>query len=261
MRLFRNGYIKLVIAGALLLGTAGTYALSARQDMTIKAVASTAAALSQKSDNPASSAGASTPSASAKSNKAPSCQRGNYASPAAPLAVTSDPGLHANVLAPAYYTVYGNNVNEINGQMAHCTPVSDGDGSYAASTDYALNWAFDYQGGSDGLCHVTAASVAINIAVVYPSWQPSSGAAAGLSKSWQRFSTNLATHENGHVKYDQAGAAQLLANIQNFPATNCDTIIAQVTNMANNTIGAMNQTNDNYDASTNHGETQGAVLN
>jgi predicted secreted Zn-dependent protease len=264
--LFYNGYIKLAIAGVIILATAGACLLPGKNAMTVEAVTSTTAAAAVSTptnpNNPASSAGSATQGASsAQSSSAPNCQSASYNQPDTPAANTAQPGLHQNILAPSYYIVYGNTVKEINSQMARCTPAGTDNDRYAASTNYALNWAFDYVAGVDGICHVTAATVSINIGVVYPSWQPTSGAAAGTNASWQKFITSLATHENGHVSTNQAGAAQLLADLQNFPASDCNMIVAQVTAKATADIQAINQANDSYDAATNHGLTQGAVLN
>jgi predicted secreted Zn-dependent protease len=260
MSLFRNSYIKLAIVGSIIICGAAAYWLTANPSMSVNALPATT--INQPDLSPATDAGTHTSvkATSPKSTSAPNCQRGNYSQPVMPTARASEPGLHQNVAASTTYAVYGNTVDETNNQIAKCTPVdSDGD-RFAASTDYALNWAFSFQDNGDGLCHVTAASVSINIGVIYPSWQPTFGAAAGLNASWQRFITNLAAHENGHVNIDQAGAAQLLADLQNFSATDCNTIVAQATAKANADIQAIDQTNDNYDAATNHGQAQGAVL-
>ena len=263
MRLFKSFYLKLLLLAILLAGSAVTYAKSGSITMSVEAVASaSAAAIGQPATStPATAAGGTAAASVQKTQSVPACQPSNYSGPSAPAAVASQPGLHQNILAPSYYTVYGNTTDQVRRQIAACSPANSGGERFAASTDYALNWAFDFASGDDGLCRVTAASVALNVSVVYPSWQPSSGAAAGLDASWRKFITSLSAHENGHVQINQAGAAQLLAGLQGFPATSCDTIVAQVTAKATADIQAINQSNDRYDSNTGHGATQGAVLN
>lgn len=261
MRLFRNSYIKAALATAIILTGVVLYSISAGPTLTVEAITSTTAVHpSSKPDNPASNAGA-TASKTVSGSNAPTCQLGTAATPATPAAVASNPGMHQNVQAASYYTVYGNTTDEINNQMANCTPIgSDGD-RYAGSTDYSLNWAFSYEDNGTGMCHVTAASVSINIATTLPRWQPTAGAAVGLNASWQSFITNLTTHESGHAQIDLAGAAQILSHLQSLADTRCDSIVSAAATKANLDIQAINQANDNYDVSTIHGLTQGAVLN
>jgi predicted secreted Zn-dependent protease len=264
MRLFRHNYMKFALAGMLIFGVIGLCSCLNKSTMTVEAITSTASISplnkNANSNNPAKAAGSNVAIGSPKSNGALVCQPGGLIGPATPRAESSNPGLHQTIQTPNYYTVYGNSIDGINAQMADCTPISSDGDSFAASTDYSLNWAFDFDDDGSGNCHITKVSVAINIALTYPRWQQSSGAAAGLPAAWQHYATNLATHENGHVSIDQAGAARLLSDLQNFPPTNCDTIVTAATYKANNDIQVLNQANDDYDAATNHGAAQGATL-
>lgn len=261
MRLIKFSYLKLAMVGVLATGIGASYSLSNDFSMKVTAIASSPLAKTAPAMNPSSNAGTTTAGSVARSVSAPVCKPGSYSKPGAPAAAAANPGLHVAVQPTAYYAIYGNSSDEINAQMAACTPVNDSlEGRFAASTDWSLNWAFDYAGGADGLCRVTAASVAINIGMVFPAWQQTPGASAGLATSWQRFITNLKTHENGHLQLDQSGAARLLSDLQSFPATSCDSIVAQATAKADSNIRALNQANADYDSATGHGETQGAVL-
>ncbi|MDB5164702.1 MAG: hypothetical protein JWL89_328 [Candidatus Saccharibacteria bacterium] len=203
-----------------------------------------------------------TSSSSGGASIVPNCTPGaKTPQPTAPNLSPDQSGLQQVILPNAIYTVYGNTVSQISTQMAVCTPVSDnGSDRFAASTDYALNWNFRYQDKGDGVCTVTNASVGITIAEIFPSWQPSAGAAAGLSGSWQTFIHNLAAHEAGHVSLDQAAAATILSDLQSIPATDCGRILEVAAGRVSSNIAALNSANDAYDAATNHGATQGAVL-
>lgn len=262
MRLSKFSYLKLATVGVLVTGIGVSYAMSNDFSMKVTAIASSPLSQPKPATNPSSDAGTTAAGTIARAAGSPMCKPGTYNKPAAPAASSADPGLHVNLQANAYYTIYGHTTDEINDQMAACTPVNDElEGRFAASTDWSLNWAFDYTGGADGLCHVTAASVSMNIGMIFPAWQQTAGTAAGVDGSWQRFIANLKTHENGHLQLDQSGATRLLADLQNFPATSCDTIVAQATAKADSNIRTLNQANADYDSATDHGETQGAVLN
>jgi predicted secreted Zn-dependent protease len=263
MRLIYNTRLKLLLASMIMIAGLYSYAQTDKFTMTVQAVASTTDA-KVVSQAPATAAGGMTSAANKPApnpSPSPSCQPSGYAQPAAPTVSADQPGLHQNILAPSHYTVSGNTASQLGNQLNDCTPVTENGERFAASTDYAINWAFDFLGDGNGTCHVTQASVGINVGIIYPNWQPTAGAAAGLDASWQRFITNLATHENGHVQIDQAGAAQLLSDLQNFPATGCDAIVGQVTAKASADIQGINQANQAYDTRTNHGAHQGATLN
>jgi len=222
----------------------------------------------QKTINVTAAAGASSPPVKAATQTAaiqpaPICQRGSYSPPAEPAVSASQPGLHQNIIAPAHYTVYGNTVAEINNQINSCTPVTanSDEGRFAASTDYAIAWNFNYQSGSDGLCHINQVSVGINVTTVFPNWQSTAGVTAGTAASWQRFISSLNTHENGHIQLDTQYAQQILNDLQNYPATDCASIVSAANGRANLDLALLDQANNDYDAYTNHGATQGATLN
>jgi predicted secreted Zn-dependent protease len=146
--------------------------------------------------------------------------------------------------------------------MTACSPVTtDNDaGQFAASTDFAIAWAYNYQTNADGTCSLSGASVGITVSEILPAWQQTAGAVPGITASWQRFITNLQTHESGHTQLDQTAAVNLLSDLQNFPATDCSSIAVAANTKAQADLTALNQANDNYDAATNHGATQGAIL-
>ena len=96
--------------------------------------------------------------------------------------------------------------------------------------------------------------------MILPAWQPGGSAAAGLAGNWQNLIASLTVHENGHVAIDQQYANQLLNDLQSLPATACESLAASVATKAAADIAVLNTANAAYDAATNHGATQGAVL-
>jgi len=158
------------------------------------------------------------------------------------------------------YTVFGNTTSQISNQIRACSPVLLGGNRFAASTDYVINWAFQYQTTENGLCKITNANVGINIAKILPSWQPSNGATVGTQNAWNSFISNLDNHEEGHVRLDRQYANQILSMLQNYPETSCETIQVAANDRANALISQLDQANKLYDQTTGHGTTQGASL-
>jgi predicted secreted Zn-dependent protease len=171
-------------------------------------------------------------------------------------------GLIQQIDQPSFYQIFGNTSDSLRSQVRECGPKSSGQSTaqFAAETNYNLTWRYQYVGDGDGLCHVTNASVGIHINQVMPFWHPASGASSKFAAEWNTFSRNLTTHENGHISLDLQYAQTLLNDLQNFPSTSCDQLNESVRHLADSDSNLLAQANDNYDSSTNHGATQGAIL-
>ncbi len=195
-----------------------------------------------------------------RSNNITACSMGSLAQPAAVKLSDAASGVTIHPLVQANYTVYGASPAQISAQMYNCSPVIEGGSRFAASTDYALNWSFVIQGNTTGMCSITDVRIGLAVAQTYPEWQPAVGTPASVSSAWQRFSTNLHTHEDGHANLNLLYVNQLLATLQSIPATDCTTIKEIANTQADALMSRLNQAHEDYDHTTNHGATQGAVL-
>lgn len=156
------------------------------------------------------------------------------------------------------YAVYGNDVDQVNAQLFSCGPAISGE-HFAASTDYSISWAYGFaiQGS---LCKIQNINVTMNILEVFPSWNQIAGADSQLAGRWAQFGTNLQTHEGGHAQIDRQYAQLLFDDLNNISASDCSTIDAKASQIANTKLSNLNAANEHYDALTNHGVTQGATL-
>jgi predicted secreted Zn-dependent protease len=227
----------------------------------LRTAAPPASATSAKRAAPAL-ASAPTPSVHLALGGTPDCTPDStYTLPTAPDLSTTGTGLIQVVDQPMKYDIFGNTGSEIEQQIEACAPrVPNAGGVFTAYTSYAISWNYDYFVTGSGQCSLTDEKVGVHINQVFPAWQSTVSAEAGLGAEWQTFMTNLRTHEQGHVVLDLQYAKQMLSDMQTFPATDCANI-AQITNAKlNNDVAALNQANDDYDARTNHGATQGAII-
>ena len=195
-------------------------------------------------------------------NPVPACSSDNsYRSPAGlPL---EKPGLQQVIDSPAGYTVYGNTATEVMSQINKCTPVhitSGRPGLFAATTSYAINWQVDYVPGSNGLCVTDGVRVGLHVKQVFPAWQPTDSATAGLDTSWRNYITKLRAYENGHVQLDETAAATVLSDLRDFPPTDCNSIEGAATAKAKADVSAYDAANADYDTSNNYGLKQDIVL-
>lgn len=158
-----------------------------------------------------------------------------------------------------FYKVNGLTTTQISNQIHNCSPLISEGNHYAASSDYAINWSFSYTGNEQGLCTITSVAVGLSITEIYPSWTNSNNDAK-LQSKWNNFITNLILHEDGHAKIDRMYADKIHSDLIQLQPTSCSSIVDTAHSLANARVRELNQANIQYDAQTNHGHTQGAIL-
>jgi predicted secreted Zn-dependent protease len=194
---------------------------------------------------------------------APSCTPDTSYVPAGAITPTQ-PGLEQVIDEPSTYAVYGNTSDQIMSEIAECTPVhSSGTngiaGDFAASTANTISWTLNYIDNND-ICSVASVDVTLHINQVFPSWQASAGSPVSLNSTWQTYLNGLEAYEQGHAQLDEAAASQVLSDLQNLPASSCDTI-GQSANTVAEADTANNLTaNTNYDLVNNYGLKENVTL-
>jgi predicted secreted Zn-dependent protease len=189
----------------------------------------------------------------------PTCNLGSYKLPDQLSTMGRLSGVYIQQDKPTSYAIYGLSTGEINQQMADCTPVVEDGQRFGANTGYALSSYYMY-GSNDGhSCSITGAVITAHINQIFPTWRQS-GAGTILISKWQAFSQNVRTHEQGHIKLDRDYAQKLYDDLMNLPAQDCTTIKQTADAVVQRDYNAVIQANQDYDAQTKHGTTQGAVL-
>lgn len=187
------------------------------------------------------------------------CTGSAYQLPA-PIDLSDKPaGLSAIVDAPSYYQVYGSTVSDVRSMIAAC-PLRQPIGNYQATTSYRLGWQYSVVVVGDGTCRLSNVQVGLHVNQYLPYFSPTASTPSALATHWNSFATSLKTHEDGHVAIDSRYANTLTNALQNLGALDCNSINSQAKLTINGYLAALNAANDLYDAQTNHGATQGAVL-
>lgn len=173
-----------------------------------------------------------------------------------PLAISTDnPGVHEKS-ENHYYQIYGYTQNDIYNQINACGPKAEGK-SFFGLTKSRINWTYSYTYVGDS-CTIKDASVGVHVEIYYPKWDAPAGAASGLAQKWEDYMPKLELHENGHRENSINAANEIYSAIKGLGTLSCTTMHDQVNSVANNIIADLNAIDQNYDDSTNHGETQGA---
>ncbi len=214
------------------------------------------------STTPPANSTAATATASTSVKQPAACTPATYALPSN-LSLSAAPAGLKEVIEPTQtYAIHGTDGATIREQIQACAPrqhAGDSAAEYTAQTGYSMTWQYSYTQQADGSCIVTNPRIGLHVAMILPAWSDST-ASASFTSQWQTFLANLTTHENGHVDLDRQYAGEMLSDLQNFPASPCDTIQQSVNGIMQNSIARLNVANDQYDTATNHGATQGAVI-
>ena len=199
--------------------------------------------------------------AAAQTPTPPACSPVAFGLPSGLDMAGSTAGLHTQIDPPTYYRIYGVTATQLRTQIQQCAPGAQGSASaeFTAQTDYNLTWSYDYTGNGSN-CSISNVRVGMHVAMALPSWTDPGASTNGLAGRWQTFASALTAHESGHVALDLQYAALLQNDLEAVGSVSCANITTVVHNLANRDITLLNQANSAYDAQTNHGATQGAVL-
>jgi predicted secreted Zn-dependent protease len=187
------------------------------------------------------------------------CGQATYSLPQSLSASDKSSGVYVQMDPVKEYQVFGSTPKTIMGQIAFCTPVRQ-NGVFAANTGYSLTNYYTYGVGSDGLCHISTAVVTLRINQIFPRWTNPGNASPDTVRAWNRFSANLLTHEQGHVEFDNSYAYRLYDAMRTIQPQGCSTFKSSVDTAATRVMQDLAAANEQYDITTKHGTTQGAVL-
>ena len=164
----------------------------------------------------------------------------------APTAVTSVDIPYAKI---TYYDIGGSTETELRDQMNTHAPVGPDSYRGDALTTWSIRWTWDGYGTEE--CDLRSATATYDIKVTMPRWVPPKDASPELIEKWNRYILALGGHEKAHVDNVIANLPYVINAIRR---ATCATAEAK----AQEVLAGIRQNDVNFDATTNHGETQGA---
>lgn len=182
------------------------------------------------------------------------------ASPAAPTAAPPESSAALTAALPELAATPGIVIvgYPVSGRSARAIRESINEGRPADSTgerfDGMTTWRYStrWRGGPDGGCDPSTAEVTTSVVVTLPELTSRDAVDRRTRESWDRYLGALAGHEHNHVRVAMAGAEQLVTFMRGAP--NCATMEAARQQID----AAIRSTNEQYDAATRHGATEGA---
>lgn len=159
-----------------------------------------------------------------------------------------------------HYSVSGSTTAEISNSVFKNTPVSMGGNRFGAVTHNQFQTGYSTVPTASGGCEVKNARITLNSTIVLPSLIQGGQSPAVLAE-WERYIGALRAHEQMHANNGKY-TAQTLANrlydfSTKFPCQEMRVKLDQAIDRLINNMGVWDQ---NLDAQTEHGKTQGAYL-
>ncbi len=148
-----------------------------------------------------------------------------------------------------YYDISGSSESELRAELDAKSPVGYDGYKGDATTNWFIRW--NWPGYGSRSCDLSQATVTYEIEVIFPRWTSTDDAPPELVAKWADFSRALAGHEENHADFVAANYQSVLDAIR---SATCETADAAATSA----LEPLRQHDRDYDAATNHGETEGA---
>jgi len=159
-----------------------------------------------------------------------------------------------------YYEIRGNSEKELSCQITQ-NGCSWNDGKkYASVTSWNVKWSYGYRRAPQG-CSAESFTTTVDITYRYPKWVRTDGAPQILVGTWETYLERLLVHEKGHRDMAVEAAADLARAVSKLPvARSCAELDREVRALGRGRITTLNVLERQYDATTKHGTTQGAIF-
>ena len=148
-----------------------------------------------------------------------------------------------------YYDIYGSTETELRKQLDAKQPVGFDGYRGDATTNWDIHWTWPGYGKLN--CNLDAAKVTLKVTVIFPRWTPPLNAAPELVTKWTKYVEVVAFHEQHHVDSVNTKYKAVETAIKGATCLTADAA-------AHKALDPIYKYDADYDAATNHGETEGA---
>ena len=159
------------------------------------------------------------------------------------------------------FSTYSANAQEgktIYESLIAVSPIKSGDKRFLGHTKWFVNWKFRFLRDDGRGCKITRVDVYVSGKILLPELI---GGDAVKRKKFAVFLENLRTHEMGHYQIGLSIGKEIERGLLALPAhPNCDTLKENANRHARDILTAREDADEQYDALTKHGKTQGAWL-
>ncbi len=153
-------------------------------------------------------------------------------------------------LTITYYDIHGMTAGELRSQMNELGPTDPNDHKRMDAVTL-WNFRWNWPGYGSAQCDLVSGSVTYEIKMTLPRMADQGRVSAGLNEKWNTYISALVGHERGHAEFVVKEAPEVLKAIKSASCLTADAAAGHV-------LDIIRRHDRDYDAETNHGETQGA---
>lgn len=160
------------------------------------------------------------------------------------------------------YAIKGDTTSELISQMATLGPYDKNEERrFQGFTQWSVRWNYEMSQQADGTCSLETPTVALEVQMTLPEWEPKRHADHLLVQDWPVFLAKLTEHEMGHrANGVRAAFAVRDAIAAVAPMADCGQLASAVDEAGNAAIAQFNKADAEYDRQTEHGAKQGVRL-
>ena len=158
------------------------------------------------------------------------------------------------------YAVSGCSANDIAASLRGSTHQSSAGRYEVGITSSTTRYSYRYE-DAGATCRLRQANIQADITVLLPELANTVGLSAGVKQRWEEFMAALRQHEQGHVDIILASAGKIKAAFEaQQQAVQCPALETALKGAVSRETDVANAANEAYDASTNHGVSQGVAF-
>ena len=159
-----------------------------------------------------------------------------------------------------YYEVCGCSEKDVQCELKQkCISWTDGQ-KYDSLTSWKVKWDYDYN-RTPQTCTTDSFTVTVDVVFRLPKWVKTDNAPQPLVEKWDAYVAKLIVHENGHRDRAVDAAAEITRAVRELPAARtCTKLDEEVQALSQERLKKLTKDQEQYDAVTKHGRTQGAVF-
>jgi predicted secreted Zn-dependent protease len=174
-----------------------------------------------------------------------------------PMTVTAAPDIS---ITNIYYNVSGETADEIWTDIITKTPVRQHGKLHVAYTKWHVNWRFWWLDEGD-TCKISKVDTRLDIIYTLPRLEQSSFIPDTLLSRWQNYYSALFEHEQGHRDFGIRAAEEIENDIAAMGARpSCKQLEHDANEIGERVVRKYSLIEKDYDQSTNHGLSTGAVF-
>jgi len=170
------------------------------------------------------------------------------------------PAAASEQLDVTYYPISGNSSKQLMAAMQQHGPEGDDGRRFHGYTRWHVSWNYQTSARGDR-CSIKSVDTQVTGTITLPQWTDAQGASEDLQHRWQRYSTLLREHEQGHYQFALDAATAIRQQLAAMPAqAGCPALSTQANQLGRALIDEQRQRELAYDRDTDHGRNSGLKL-